>query len=378
MSWARIDPFLPSSPQQVLDYVEWRGYKTPLHRKTRKKTVNEEALTRLLSSHPEDPLLRKVLEARALLKARGFLESTYVGRDGRFHPIYTFHPATGRLSARSPNIMQQPAGRKDAKAELAEAVRSTIVASPGMLLVEADWKAIEAVLVGFFADDPDYIRLAKLGVHAYLASHILKKPVSLTLPDEELLKAFNRIKKESPEVYAGAKKTVHARSYGEGAGSIAKDLGCTWSEAMQYIRIYEGIAPKVKAWQNATRLRAHKERKLVNPFSYVSPYFFEVLKKDGTLGRQANEVLAFLPQSTGASLLRETLLRLAPSDPGTLRLLAPIHDSVLCEVREGALDRAVQVLRGEMTREWEELGGLSFGVEVKVGKSWAKMEEYCG
>ena len=39
-------------------------------------------------------------------------------------------------------------------------------------LIEVDFSGIEAVLVGAFARDPLVYRMAKLGLHAYVASHL--------------------------------------------------------------------------------------------------------------------------------------------------------------------------------------------------------------
>jgi len=47
------------------------------------------------------------------------------------------------------------------------------IAPPAYRLVEVDFNSIEAVLTGWFANDPDYIRIAKLSVHAVLASYII-------------------------------------------------------------------------------------------------------------------------------------------------------------------------------------------------------------
>lgn len=376
---ARVEPFLASSHLAVKKYCALRGYKIPLHRKTKQPTVNEEALREILRHHPEDAILNDVLEFRAIQKAKGYLAGTYVGRDHRYHPTYTFHPDTGRLAAKAPNIMNQPKGRTDYKAKLAEAVRSTIVAPPGWVLLEADWKAIEALLVGYFADDPAYMRAAKLGVHAILASHLLGEPISLALPDADILRRASMLKKAHPVLYADAKKAIHASNYLEGVFNMARDLKCSIAQARHYRDVYYKMAPRVQKWQDEICHRAHKDHFLVNPFGYVSPYYFAVWSKgrDGEWepGRQASQVASFLPQSTGAAMLRETLLALAEEEePEEWYALTPVHDSILVLVREAALAKAAAVLRRLMTKEWPELGGLSVDVEMKVGRSWNEKE----
>ncbi len=345
--------------------------------------MNEEAIRETLRQHPEDEVLETILEFRATQKARGYLADTFVGRDKQYHPIYTFHPATGRLACKSPNIMNQPKGRTDYKAKLAEAVRSTIVAPEGHILLEADWRAIEALLTGFFADDPDFMRAAKLGVHDIFGSHVLKRPALMMWSDADIKKHIARLKAEIPDYQQQRKKwkiAVHASDYLQGIRNMAQDLKCSWSEARMLRETFYKMAPKVQKWQDAVCHRAHKDRFLVNPFGYASPYYFAVWTRDTqgdwVPGKQANEAVSFLPQSTGASMLRESLLLFRDRLQGVdwMRKLVPVHDSFLFAVRVGYEKEAARLVSEIMTRPWPELGGLQVEIEMKTGESWNEKE----
>jgi DNA polymerase-1 len=379
--WARVDPFLLSSPNQVKAYLSHKGYKIPKNRKTKRPTADEEALAEILRKHT-DPTLEMILEGRHLAKAISYLEDTFLGKDGRLHPRYTVIPKTGRLSAKAPNIMTLPQGREGGlMTEVASAIRSTIIPEPGYVLAELDWKAIEAVLVGYFASDKDYILAAKKGVHAIFASHLLasdgliKEPVS---PREDIEEFVAWIKKAHPGVYAKAKKRIHAGSYGQGAYNMAKDLGCSVDEVRKLDAVFASMAPKVAKWQTDTRRRAHSEGKLVNPFSYALNFFEVFTKRDGewVLGKEASEVLAFLPQSTGAAMLRECIVILGnhPDEGEKFHLLIPTHDSLALEIRIECLDEILRMVRGKMECCWPELGGLSIEVDIKVGKCLSEKE----
>src|SRR5260221_162870 len=337
--WPRVEPFKAGSSPQVMKYCRLKGYRIPTHRKTKKPTVNEEALREMMRQHPEDAVLETILEYRATQKARGYLADTFVGRDRQYHPVYTFHPSTGRLACKSPNIMNQPKGRTDYKAKLAAAVRSTIVAPEGHVLLEADWRAIEALLTGYFAEDPDYMRAAKLGVHDIFGARILGKPVDLAWPDERIKAHIQGLRTTVPGYDQQRKQwkiAVHASDYLQGIGNMSKDLRCSFSQARAFREAFYAMAPKVQKWQDAVCHRAHKDRFLVNPFGYVSPYYFAVWSWNRSTdqwdpGKQASEAVSFLPQSTGASMLREALLlfRDALKALDWMRLLVPIHDSFL-------------------------------------------------
>ncbi len=376
--WALLEDFLPTSSQQVLAYLRLKGYEIPKERKTRKPTTNEEALEKLIAQHPEDAALPLFLKARKLKKARGYLDDTYLGRDGRMHPIYALLPDTGRIASKAPNFQNIPQGYySDVERALALAIRSTIVPSKGCVLVELDWAAIEALLVGYFAEDPDFMRVSRLGPHGYLASHVLGKPADLAWDDDKLAAYCKSIKKLDDGAYALAKKANYSHLYDQSAKNKAKDMGTTPQVAKHYTDILDGLFPKVVKWKMDTRLRAHGDGKLVNPFGYVR-YFFEVFKRryDGlwAIGKEGRECLAYLPHSTCAGMCREVILDLPDVD--WMWLLVPIHDALFLECLEDRVGECVGLLTELMTRKWPQLGGLSVAVEAKVGASWGDMRPW--
>lgn len=384
--WAKGEDFNPLSSHQVMAWCKSHGYKVPLNRKTRKPTTGKDALSKLIRLYPQDLLLPKVLEARHLSKAIGYLDDSRLGRDGKFHPTYTFAPDTGRLASINPNFQNQP--KHGVEEALARAIRETIVPSEGFVLVELDWKAIEAVLTGWFAGDTAYQRLSVLDSHSYLAWHILfeKKTKGVYPPPpmdhprlETLLKEF---KSKYPAEREVAKKVNHATNYGMGPKHLGEDLKISIYDAARLLQIKAKSAPLVAEWQAKVRLQAHTEGFLENPFGYRR-YFFEVFKKDRNgrwvNGDEANKALAFLPQSTAAAMCREAVLLIAEEvqhgwPPDTFHILVPIHDSFLIEVRERHVDAVVEQVKKVMERSWKELNGLSIAVDVKRSeKSWADM-----
>lgn len=367
-----------------------KGYKIPLDRKTKKETTSEEALKDLSYRHPEDLCLDKIRNCKFIKKGSSDLKDTYVGRDGRLHPRYSV-VKTGRLAAKAPNTMNLPQGRKNPGTaqgailkDVANAVRSSIVAPPGMELIEFDWKAIEALLVGFFANDPMYMEAAKKGVHDIFASHLLFHDKIIPAPISPLDPGFEDfvkfLKKEHLPVRDKAKKRIHAGAYGQAPKNMAKDLGITVEEVLKLDEVYKAMAPKVAKWQESTRITAHSTGQLTNPFGYTLS-FWDVLSpikgKPGkfNLGREANEALAFLPQSTCAAMLRECLVDLDAHDRhGELfTLLMPIHDSIVVGSLLGKREETVSIVVEKMQRDWPQLGGLSVEVEWKAGPSLGDM-----
>lgn len=384
--WAQRLDFNPMSPPQVMAYLKHNRYKIPIARGTGKETTDDEGLNGLLTHHcPDDLVLPRVLRLRRLRKGLGYLSDKYLGSDGRFHPLYTFLPKTGRLSAKAPNIMNQPKGRgSDIEKEIAKAIRECFLPFPGDVLVEIDWKAIEALLVGFFANDPTYIRAAKLDIHSALGAMIAKEEDRLnheiydwSWSDERLREFFGWFKTHFKTDRDRGKRKNHAGNYGQGYKSLARDLECSWQEAKFLSEVCDRTWPKIPEWRHKTRMQAHYEGRLTNPFGYPLDFFEVFAKRDGKWrpGKEANECLAFMPQSTGAAMLREALLYLIAHEKDmNYKVLAPIHDSALLSVPEARVQEVSQFVAAYMTRPWEELDGMRVDVEVEVGPHLAAME----
>ncbi len=287
-------------------------------------------------------------------------------------------------------------------------------------LVELDWSGIEAVIVGWLSRDPNYIRLAWLGVHDFLCSHAIGEPADLSWPIDDLLRYFAEVKEKHPEARDQAKRIVHGYNYLESPVGIYKrfrKLFKSIRDVERLIEIYNHIAPKLRPWQLETVALAAKQEFLggagVHPFGYRHEFYdvynYRLITKAEAiklrrLGRQTTEMngrsyavvpgedakraVAFGPQSIAAGVIRETsLLLYDPAQPnyigdlfyGRTPLRAIIHDSFLNEVEDRHVERLIDRSWREMTRvmpelplpvEWSLGLYLQFGVEVKVGGDW--------
>ena len=282
--WALVEDFQPLSNQQVMEYLCFKGIPIPKHRTTKKPTTNLESLQKILTK-VDDLVLEKVLEARHLKKAEAYLTDKYVGRDGRIHPLYTTLPKTGRLSSRRPNLQNLPQGRgSDIMEEAVGYIRGSFIADTGYLLCEIDWNAVEALLTGYFAGDADYMEAARKGVHDIFGSHLLYQDGVISAPktpyDPDLPDWVKWFKTHHDDVRAKAKKRIYAGSYGQGPYNMARDLGIPVAEVRKLDKVFAAMAPKVIAWQESTRRRAHAEGRLVNPFGFDLRFFHVMEKRD--------------------------------------------------------------------------------------------------
>ena len=452
--WYWQEPFNPDSPDQVLAYIKYRKHSPGRAKKTGKDSTNKETLKTL--TRTGDPFYKELLNYRAVMKVKG----TYV--DGierrldehdRIHPEPTFVPSTGRLSYVNPNITNVVAD-KEGKETLAAGFRKVVVphreqvetSTPGVhaiwpsshRLLEVDFSGSESVDFGWWQRDPNFIRFAKLGIHAALASHALGRPYNPAWSDSELGAYFKEIKKSKDEhtalTYDRSKRFVHGYSYGLTVPGMVlqfPEIFPTKKVAEEYAARFDALAPKAGPFQRSVRELAFKQHFLggpgVHPFGFKhwfwSVYTFKkitagqywkilsVCRKNGmqeseapvtiingqyfkiSLGEDGKRVVAFFPQSTTAGKLCDVMLRLftpeLPAYLGTIAdgitpLRAPIHDSLLMSIPTRVFELVAETVFREMQRpfvqlpmpaEWGMGEYLSTGVSAKVGKVGASWAE---
>ena len=168
--WCRLLPFNPNSPPQMRSYAALHHHKVPKNSKM-KYAMDKETVEKLARS-TGDPLYKKCIEFREFEKMRTYALGWMPGDDGLIHATGSFFPATGQFSYTDPNIQTAPNVGK--YGPLAEQFRTAIEAPDGYCLLEFDKKSYHAQTLGFEADCPEYIRLAKIDIHSYLATQMIK------------------------------------------------------------------------------------------------------------------------------------------------------------------------------------------------------------
>ena len=315
-----------------------------------------------------------------------------------------------------------------------------VAADVSCTLCEFDFSGIEAVITGFYLKQhgfnsqlaKQYIRLARLGMHAAVTALKVGKPVDLTQDDPTVKANLTAIKKAYDVEYDTAKRTVHANNFGMSTyGMVEKfpEFFPNLKAASEFQNYYYALAPDLPKWHQALRQQAHKVGYLggvgdeARPSIWDHPYgyrhwFWDVLGykpcndftarkwlKDPTrthrivylhgrpftmqMAGDSNRVIAFYPQSTAAGRLKEAELRLfLPwSDDyigdcyfGRTPLCGPIHDSLLLHIPNRCLDRVIEIVSRVMQEPSERLpipidwgwgGYLPIGIAAKAGRNWA-------
>ncbi len=287
---------------------------------------------------------------------------------------------------------------------------------PPCKLIELDLSGVEAVILGWYAarltNDPSVIRWAKLGLHALVASYLLRKPPDASWPDPDIAAYFQTLKKSHPDEYDTCKRTVHGTGYGmtpEGMVLMFPQTYTDLKHAQKIQKVYFDACPPVPAFQLFVKKHAAKYNRLggvVKPgtsilddnVAHVYGYeheFFNVVEYRKLSPGQARAMrsgrstitnpivdinglpyamkwgpdskrgLAFYPQSTNSGGLNEIQIELfdEPDSPtyignyfyGRTPLRAPIHDSLFMECPFRKVEQLLESAFTAMLRPYEEM-----------------------
>lgn len=437
--WCRIYDFNPNSSQQLIQYMKAKHHPVPKSKEEddegkQKETTAAKELQRLAVKTGDDFYL-KVIEYRGYTKLKGtYVEGFKPQADGRVHPTFTFDTGTGQLSARNPNSTNFP--KLKPTPELAKAMRGMIVAPKGRVIVDWDYKSCHALTLGYLAESPRYMRMARLDIHSFVAGHFLGLWDAYKIEQESdaQLKARFKWLKSDPERKQfrddQAKHCILGIGFGLGAKGLyerymddfhprpcreCQETGkvrglrgmkkCTLcdgsgkqsgrSVAEELHATVRRIFPEVFEWQKRMQDQAHREQFLRTEFGHIRR-FYEVFRWDGKKsawghGDQAEEAIAFWPANIAFGHIREALKELSRRGlDEKWHLFNHIHDSFdlapmvhAPNVSESLMDEHRKEIAEVLLRPSEVLtnpkvapGGLVIDVEAAWGKEdWAHMEE---
>jgi DNA polymerase-1 len=301
----------------------------------------------------------RILEYRQLAK----LKSTYIDalprlvnpETGRIHTSYNQAvAATGRLSSSDPNLQNIPV--RTAEGRL---IRKGFVPAPGSVYVGADYSQVELRILAHLSGDALLIQAFREGrdVHASTAREI-----------------FGTVDEQTRR---RAKAINFGIIYGMSAFGLAQRLGIEPSTAQEYIDLYFGRYPKVKAWLEgavAEGGRLGYVRTMAGRRRYVPD-----LKSQNRIIRGAAERIAVNApiQGTAADLMKAAMIRVSRRLRGTRSLLIlQVHDELVVEAPEPEAAAAAGIVKEEM--EGVCPLAVPLRVDVSRGPNWAEMEELRG
>lgn len=385
--WDELLPWNPNSADQVKDYIRHFGHQMGKNRMTDADSASSKHLEKLAKRYPKQhPIYSIIVEFKKVAKTIStYVYHNYIRQDGLIHSTYKNGPSTWRLAAENVNLTN--VGKRESN-KWTKRARRQIVARPGHVFVGADSTSIEAVIVGYLINDPDFIKMAGKSIHAWLCCQEL----GWEFNDETM----EKVKTEHKDLYNKMKTAIYLLLYGGDPYLMHMenpDSFPTLKDAKDVQDKILKLLPKLKEWQDRTRERAKKEGVLTSVWGYKH-YFYDVFtfkrnkegkilyNDDGSpaikLGKDGKRCLAFEPQNCAASFGRDTLVLIGRSKWAQyMSANCFCHDAYVLEVPEHLADEAEQFLVDTLTRPVAELGGLRIGCETEKGYNWADADPHC-
>lgn len=318
--------FNMNSPKQ-LQAILFEKMELPVIKKTPSgaASTNEEVLQELALDYE---LPKLILEYRGLAK----LKSTYTDKlpkminptTGRVHTSYhQAVTATGRLSSTDPNLQNIPIRNEEGRR-----IRQAFVAPHGWKILAVDYSQIELRIMAHLSQDKALLEAFSAGKDIHSATAAEVKGVSIeevTSEDRRRAKAIN-----------------FGLIYGMSAFGLAKQIGISRGEAQDYMNVYFERYPGVMQYMEETRLLA-TEQGYVETLYGRRLHLPEINARNAMRRKAAERAAINAPmQGTAADIIKKAMILvdnwIEAEGNGQVNLLMQVHDELVFEVKEDALE----------------------------------------
>ncbi|MFA6279623.1 MAG: DNA polymerase I [Bdellovibrionales bacterium] len=329
-------PFNVGSPKQLGEVLFGEmGLQGGAKGKTGAYSTSHDVLEPLAEAGSEIAL--KVLDWRGLSK----LKSTYTDalpeqispKTGRVHTSFSLvGAATGRLSSTDPNLQNIPI-----RTEEGRAIRSAFIAAEGCELLSVDYSQIELRLAAEAAGIEALIQAFHDGqdIHALTASQVFGVPMAAM----------------TPEIRRRAKAINFGIIYGISGFGLAKQLGCSPSEAASFIRAYLDRFHELREWMDSTKEFAHTHGYVETMFGR-RVHIQAIHDKNGARRAGAERQAINAPlQGTAADIMKRAMIRMPAALEGaglSAKLLLQVHDELVFEVPETEIKASAALIKRVM------------------------------
>ncbi len=374
-----------NSPKQMQELL-YGELKLPIQYKRRKSvkqkrtmTTDAAALRTLARLVPDNPIFNLLLDYKKADKLISSFLEIELSPDSKVHTSYNITGAAsddeedtkktkrsfGRWSSSKSIILPYGSGNLQ---NIPPIARRMYKAKPGWVIIEADYKQAEAVVVAQLTGD---YKLQKLFKDSFgLAPsecgpydiHKITIADMMYISTEEVTKKLRDI----------GKVARHSNNYAAGPTVMANRLGIKMGEAKQLSELFHKANPGIRQWHTATQEELKKTRVLTNLLGRKH-HFLD--RWGDTLFRSA---YSYIPQSTIGDLLNKALRRVYDGIkdlPYEMAILLQLHDAIYPTVKEENVDHALRFLRERMliplTYNNKE---FTIDVDFHIKTSWAKGE----
>jgi DNA polymerase-1 len=352
------EAFNVGSPKQLGEIMfDKLGYEGGKKGKNGAYSTGADILEDLATIHD---LPKRVLDWRQLSK----LKSTYTDAlqdhinpdTGRVHTSYSIAGAnTGRLASTDPNLQNIPV-----RTEEGRRIREAFIAETGNVLVSLDYSQIELRILAHVAgiDSLKQAFCDGLDIHAMTASEMFDVPLDEMTSD---------IRRQAKAINFGV-------IYGISGFGLARNLRIPRAEAQGFIDRYFERFPGIKEYMDQTVTFAKEHNRVETLFGRVI-HTPEIKAKGPTAGFAKRAAINAPIQGTAADIIRRAMIKM-PSAINHLpaKMLLQVHDELLFEVREDAVDSLIKSAKDVMETACDPVLNIDVPLIVDAGQGahWAE------
>ena len=351
--------FNVGSPKQLSEmlFAELKIPTTNLKRtKTGVSTASSE-LEKLKDGYPIVALVEQYRERTKLKNTYLDVLPRLVDSESRLHTTFgQATAATGRLSSADPNLQNIPI-----RSEWGERIRSAFVASPGMLLVGADYSQIELRVAAHLSNDAEMCAAFRRGedIHRRTASLVYDvSPESVTDEMRRKAKAFN-----------------FGIIYGMGSYGLSQSAGMTRDEAGKFIEEYLDHFSGIRTFMESMKAFA-LEKGYVETELGRRRFLPEIASDNRQVVASAERMAINMPvQGLEADIVKLAMIAvdafIRDRFAGKATLLLQIHDELIFEVEESVAPVFAHEIKVVMESAYTLRVPLV--ADVSIGKNWGEI-----
>lgn len=314
----------------------------------RRETVQEWAT--LLADYKE-------LEKQKGTYFEGIIKKAEVN-GGRLFTDFLIHgTSTGRLSSKNPNLQNVTR----TKAGL-PSIRSLFIASPGNVILQADYSQAELRTIAALSGDKELARIYENGIslHKIVAERFYGEGYTY-------------------EQYVRAKNMDFGTAYGQTAHTFQEKHDIPQKEGERFIKWWWEQFSGVANWRDEIHNTLLREGEVVTEFGRKRRFYLITKEnKESSLREGFN----FIAQSTAHDFTLWSLVKLVlhELDPEKGKVILEGHDSIISDVKEDYVDEVAELVMQVMAAapkeslDWD----FPFSAEVQIGPNWGEVEDWKG
>jgi len=342
------------SPKQVSKLL-FETLDLPIIKKTKTGASTDSSVLETLAATEDSEIPELILQYREIEK----LNSTYVKSipklvvDGKIHTHFMQNTAaTGRLSSESPNLQNIPI-----RSENGRRLRRGFVASPGHVLLGADYSQVELRILAHFSEDPVMVKSFENDedIHAQTAAEVFGIP----------LKDVDRDQRSA------AKAINFGLMYGQSSFGLAQTLGISRGEAKDYIEQYFKRFNRVKSFLDTLTEECENKGYSETLFGRRR-YIKDINSSNRQVKSMAQRMAINSPiQGTAADIIKLAMINVTEEMKAQKlesKLLLQVHDELIFEVPESEIETMQSIVKEKM--EMAAILKVPLKVDMGHAENW--------